>query len=440
MAEHAEVLVIGAGIAGVSTAFHLAVRHGISDVVIVDPRPPLTLTSDKSTECFRNWWPNASMVGLMNRSIDLLEGMAAESGDIFGLKHPGYLYVTANQATLDEMAAQAEAISNHGGGDVRRHPGPIPYGPAEDGVDLLGPEELRKHHPYISDRAVGALEVRRAGYFSAQQLGAWMLDQARDHGARLISSEVEGIDTRGDRVNSVRLSNGSTIETKQVVVAAGPMAKPVAALAGLNLPLFSELHVKVAFRDHLGVIPREAGMFIWSDPQHLEWSDEERAELQEMGREDVLGEMPMFCHGRPEGGPESPYFVALWEYSGKVMDPIWPLPKDELYAEVVMKGLTTMVPALTPYLDGLPEHFVDGGYYTKTKENRPLIGPAGPEGLHLICAFSGFGVMVAAGAGDLLAAHVTGSDLPEYADDFLLSRYERSDYVAMIEQWGSGQL
>ena len=72
MTADADVVVIGAGIAGVSTAFHLSSRHDVHRVVIVDPRPPLTLTSDKSTECYRNWWPNASMVGLMNRSaVDL---------------------------------------------------------------------------------------------------------------------------------------------------------------------------------------------------------------------------------------------------------------------------------------------------------------------------------------------------------------------------------
>ena len=82
-----QVVVIGAGIAGVSTAFHLT-RYGIEDIVLVDPRPPLTLTSDKSTECYRNWWPNASMVGLMNRSIDLLDEMAEKTQNAFNLKRP----------------------------------------------------------------------------------------------------------------------------------------------------------------------------------------------------------------------------------------------------------------------------------------------------------------------------------------------------------------
>ena len=50
MSKHtAEVVICGAGIAGIAAAYHLAVRHGLTDVVLVDERPPLSLTSDKST-------------------------------------------------------------------------------------------------------------------------------------------------------------------------------------------------------------------------------------------------------------------------------------------------------------------------------------------------------------------------------------------------------
>ena len=50
------MLLWAAGIAGVATAYHLT-RQGVTDVVLVDERPPLSLTSDKSTEGYRNWWP-----------------------------------------------------------------------------------------------------------------------------------------------------------------------------------------------------------------------------------------------------------------------------------------------------------------------------------------------------------------------------------------------
>lgn len=434
------VVIIGAGIAGISTAYHLTTRHGWRDVIVIDPRPPLTLTSDKSTECFRNWWPNRSMVELMNRSIDLLEEASLQTGGGINLTRAGYLYVTAEEGKLAEMGEHADRVSELGGGKVRRHPGPVPYGPQDNGVDVLGPAELAKHHGHITPDAAGAIEVRRAGHFSAQQLGQWMLDEARSNGARLLANQVVAIDVDSDQVGAVELDDGDRIATDAVVVAAGPFAKPVAAMAGVDLPLHSEVHVKVAFRDHRQIIKRDAGMFIWADTQRLDWSDQERAALEKMGRTDLTGEMPIHCHGRPEGGAESPWVVGLWEYHRRIIEPVWPLPEDELYPEVVMKGLTTMAPGLGAYLSGLPEHVVDGGYYTKTEENRPLIGPAGPAGLHIVCGLSGFGVMAASGAADLAARHIVGAPLPGYAPDFLLGRYQRPEYMKMISGLVSGQL
>ena len=72
----------------------------------------------------------------------------------------------------------------------------------------------------------------------------------------------------------------------------------------------------------------------------------------------------------------------------------------------------------------MPRPYVDGGYYTKLKKNRPLIGPLKIPGAFVCGAFSGFGIMSACGAGELLARHITKSDLPDYADAFLPSRYE----------------
>ncbi|MFZ0014499.1 MAG: FAD-binding oxidoreductase, partial [Acidimicrobiia bacterium] len=300
---------------------------------------------------------------------------------------------------------------------------------------VLDRDQLLSDHPFLTEDSAAGLVVPRAGWFRAQDLGQWMLDRIRDSGGRLLVHSVVGL-----RPGEVDLSDGTTISTGDVVIAAGPLSGEVGAMAGLDLPLSSELHLKVAFRDHRAVIPRTAPMTIWSDTQTLSWNEEEREELASMGRTDLLGEMPVFCHFRPEGGPDSPYVVALWEYHGKVMEPTWPLPEDPLYPEVVMRGLTTMVPGLSVYLEGLPESFVDGGYYTKTAENRPLIGPSGAPGLHLMTGMSGFGVMVSAGAGDLLARHIADAELPAYSDAFLLGRYEDGDYVAAMGSAASGQL
>src|SRR5215475_6278394 len=121
--NQAEVVICGAGIAGVAAAYHLAVRRGVTDIVLIDERPPLTLTSDKSAECYRNWWPGPgdAMVRLMNRSIDLLEDLARESGNVFRMNRRGYLFATADAARGARLARAAEEAAALGAGSARMH-------------------------------------------------------------------------------------------------------------------------------------------------------------------------------------------------------------------------------------------------------------------------------------------------------------------------------
>ena len=111
--KSADIVICGAGIAGISAAFHLAVRHGLRGVVLVDDQPPLSVTSDKSTECYRNWWPGPgdTMVRLMNRSIDLLEEMAAECSNRFVMNRNGYVYLTADPAKAAEIERSAKTAA-----------------------------------------------------------------------------------------------------------------------------------------------------------------------------------------------------------------------------------------------------------------------------------------------------------------------------------------
>jgi glycine/D-amino acid oxidase-like deaminating enzyme len=103
--------------------------------------------------------------------------------------------------------------------------------------------------------------------------------------------------------------------------------------------------------------------------------------------------------------------------------------------------MSTMVPALQAYAGKPQRAYVDGGYYMRTRENRPLIGPLPVEGAYMSCGFSGFGVMASCASGELVARHVTGGALPDYAPAFALSRYQDPDYRALLDGWGDdGQL
>ena len=79
MPDKAEIVICGAGAAGLAAAYHLVVRNGMRGVMLVDERPPLSLTSAYGTEAYRNWWPDLDMFRFMDRSIDLMEELATET-------------------------------------------------------------------------------------------------------------------------------------------------------------------------------------------------------------------------------------------------------------------------------------------------------------------------------------------------------------------------
>jgi glycine/D-amino acid oxidase-like deaminating enzyme len=457
MKQTYDVIIAGAGIAGVSAAYFLTCRQGIKNVLLVDPRPPLTLTTDNSTECYRNWWPgpDSAMIDLINRSIDHLETLADRSANTFNLNRRGYLYVTGNPGTLPTFIQTAQTISRLGGGPLRIHHGrqddpayvpshPEGYHGSPGGADLfLEPSLIQKHFPGISDSAIAALHVRRAGWFSAQQLGMYLLEQALAQGAQVKSAQVTGLNLESDRITGVHLDTGEFLATGNFVNAAGPGFRSVGKMAGVNLPVHSELHLKVAIQDPLAVVDRDAPLLIWSDSQTLDWSAEERAMLADDPEMSLLlGDLPSGVHSRPEGGAGSQVILMLWEYHSQVMEPTYPLPAvDPFHAEIVLRGLCRLLPRMNEYLNRLPRPRIDGGYYIKTLENRPLIGKLPVAGGTMIGALSGFGLMAACGAGELLAAHVAGSELPAYAPAFSLERYDDPIYQEHLRSMGvSGQL
>ena len=449
-ARTAEVVVCGAGIAGIATAFHLT-RQGVTDIVLVDERAPLSLTSDKSTECYRNLWPGPgdAMVAAMNRSIDLLEELARESGNVFRMNRRGYLFATADPARAARFVESALEAEMLGSGGARVHATAAseyrasPADGFEDqpvGVDVITDGTLlRRHFPYLADDTLAVFHARRCGWLSGQQLGMYMLERAREKGVRLMPGRLERIATAGGRVTGVTVS-GTTLATPRVVNAAGPFLASTARMLGLELPVFCEQHAKIAFADTLGAMPRAAPMLIWTDPVRVAWSDDERAALA-TSRPDLLEELPTGAHGRPEGSADSPIVLLLWTYHVDRVEPVFPMSFDPAYTELVIRGIARMLPAFARYADRLPRAVVDGGYYTKTRENRFLAGPLPVEGAYVCGALGGYGLMASNVAGELVASHVTGRSLPAYAPAFTLARYDDPAYCALLERWGdSGQL
>ena len=171
--DTADVVICGAGIAGIAAAHALAVGRGLARVVIVDDTPPLTLTSDKSTEAYRNWWPGPddAMVRLMNRSIDLLETWATASDNRFLLNRRGYVYATARAARAAQFAADAALAASQGAGEVRTYRSrqeAAAYEPSAHqgwqghptGADLfLDRDAIAAHFPWLSPDICAVLHL-----------------------------------------------------------------------------------------------------------------------------------------------------------------------------------------------------------------------------------------------------------------------------------------
>ncbi len=461
MTTTSDIVICGAGIAGIATAHALAVR-GITSVTMIDERSPLTLTSDKSTEAYRNWWPGPddAMVRFMNRSIDLLEKWADASDNQFLLNRRGYVYATANAATAERLLLDAHVAEQQGAGDLRLYRSPsdaAAYQPSAHtgyrdhptGADcFLDPDAIRAHFPWLAPDIVAVIHARRCGWMSGQQLGMYLFDEARAAGVTFLAGRVERVDVVGGRVTDVHVarSDGTQqhIATPVFINCAGPLAQQVSHLIGVELPVFSEMHLKIAFEDTLGVVDRNTGLVILDDAQTLDWTDDERAELAAGDDTRWLTEpLPAGIHLRPEGYRQNQTVLMLWDYHSthRYETPVFPLSEDPFYPEVVMRGMVRLAPQLERYLDRLPPVSVDGGYYTKTAENRPLIGPLAVEGAYVNAALSGYGLMAAPAAGELIAAHITGAELPAYAPSFRLDRYADPAYQALLANWGStGQL
>ena len=446
----ANIVICGAGIAGVALAHALAQR-GVRNILVVDAQPPLSLTSDKSTECYRDFWPGPgdAMVQLIARSIDIMEALAHTSENVFRMNRRGYLYVTRTTRGAANLLRTAQEVNGLGAGPLRVNGAYDPHVTLDTplaGADYLSdPALIRQHFPYLAADVAAVLHARRCGWLSAQQLGMYLLEQARARGVRFATGEVLGVDVVDGQVTGILLNSTALperVSTRCFINCAGPLLGRVSRMLGVELPVFSERHVKLAFEDRLGVIPRHAPMLINADPVTIEWSDEELELLAEDPETaHLLRALPPGAHVRPEGEGSSPWVLALWAYDAEPVAEVFPPHIPDQFAEIVLRGVAEIIPGLRPYIDRPPRPSLDAGYYTKTRENRPLIGPLPVAGAYVLGALSGYGIMAACGAAELLASHILAEPLPEYAPAFLPSRYSDPAYQLLLQSWGeTGQL
>ena len=338
-----DVVVCGAGIVGVSCAHYLAARG--ARVTLLDERPALSYTSALSTECYRNYWSgNPTMTAFMNRSIDLLEHHARESGNRFSMNRRGYAFLSA---TAEGAARHVEAAHEAGGAvhtdgshDVRYDPD-LPFDADASLHVFSGREAVRSFlgsmPSFVADDVCSLKFAGRCGWMNAQQMGSHLLETGRAAGVRtLAGTTLRGVTVDGGggggggsggggsgRVSGVVYAGADgeehALSCGAVVNCAGPFAGGVGerVLRGAPLPLRNEIHAKAVLRDGLRAVPPATMMMIWDDEIGLGWSEEEAEGLAEMGGFEarLASPLPAGAHLRPypAGEGEAGSLLMLWE-------------------------------------------------------------------------------------------------------------------------------
>ena len=441
-------LVIAVGIAGIATSYYLSSRPQIREVVLIDRGHPMAFTSAQSGENYRNWWPHPVMTAFTDLSISLMEELALESGNRFSMTRRGYALATRRTEIDDILASLREGYAGTGPDELRvcRGDDGVSYDPpassgwetAPGGVDiLLDAGLIRRTFPSFDPDIASVIHIRRAGDVDSQQLGQYMLSAARAAGLRFATGTVRAVaaTTSGFTVDLETPDGTSTLGCDLVFNAAGPFVGQVGAMLGYDLPVVNVRQQKIAFEDEKGAIPRDMPFSIDLDEQLIDWEPEDRDVLAEDGECAWLTEpMPGGVHCKPDGAEQGRWVKLGWAYTREPTEPLWNPLLDDRFPEVVLRGAARLNPGLRAYYERLPgrmSHY--GGYYTMTRENWPLIGPAGPDGSYVIGALSGFGTMAACAAGHLAAAIATGDPVPEFAGLLGLARYRETDLITRLE-------
>lgn len=444
-----EIAVIGAGIVGIATAYYLCKKYQRTSVVLIDARDPMSYTSAQSGDNYRNWWPSELMTQFTNHSISLMRDLAEESSNELQMKQTGYALAT-RKTEIDDLISALEQTYDKSSGLIRVHQDTsasvyqTPYAKhwdsSIDGVDILSNTALiKKVLPAFSADIENVLHIRRAGDFSSQQMGQYMLQQIAPKGCKRLRGKVCNIVRNGQYQLEIETPSGTEfLKADMVVNAAGPYVGEIANMLGVELPIKNIFHQKLAFEDILSAVPRNQPFSIDIDETVLDWNDDERQALADEAELSWLTKpIEGGIHCRPEGSGK--WIKLGWAYNREVSTPDYSreLIEDPMYKpsfpEIVLRGASKLNPGLQPYVETLPTNRVHyGGYYTMTDENWPLIGPLDHSGAFVVGALSGYGCMSACAAGSIAADWVCNKKRPEFADSFGLDRYSDPELIQQM--------
>jgi sarcosine oxidase subunit beta len=346
----ADVIVVGAGVLGASSAFHLA-RAGLR-VVVVDAFPgPAEGSTGRSFASIRAQWADPLNIELSWRSIQAFRSFPEVHGIDVGYRPSGYLFLVPDAAWEAQLAA-VELQRKHG----------VP-------VDVLDLPAAQRFTPFAPHELAGATWGRADGVVDPHLATSAYLHLARSAGAHVLFRHRVTAVAAGDQWTVT--AGGRRIAARYVVNAAGGWAGEIAALAGLGVPVVhSRRNIYATAPGALDdpvpmTIDIGTGLFVRSEGSRL-----------------------LFGAARPD------------QQDGYDLTVDWP------WLEIVLEQAVTRF----PWLAELPLDRAGcwAGTYENTPDHHGLLGddPAAPGWVNA-CGFSGHGLMQAPEIGRLVAEQIT---------------------------------
>lgn len=365
----AKAVIVGGGIIGCSTAYHLA-KLGWNDTVLLERKKLTSGTTFHAAGLVGQLRSNANITQLLGYSVDLYRQLEAETGLGTGWKMNGGLRLACNSERWTEVKRQATTAHSFG---------------LE--MQLLTPLEALELWPLMNiDDLVGAAFMPTDGQANPADITQALARGARQGGVKIFEDTgVTDIEIENGRIRAVITDTGR-IECERLICCAGQWSRAFAARFGVNVPLVSMQHQYMLTEPINGVIPTLPTL---RDPDRLTYYKEEVGGLVMGGYEP--NPKPWAVNGIPKG-----FHYTLLDSDFDHFEPIMELALGRVPA-LETAGIKTLTNG--------PESFTPDGNF--------IIGEA-PElkNFFVGAGFNAFGIAAGGGAGMALAEWVKNGEPP----------------------------
>jgi sarcosine oxidase subunit beta len=220
MEKTADIVIIGAGIIGVSIAYYLG-KIGAKNVVLLEKDLIGMGSTGLCAGGIRRQWSTEVNMQFAMKSFEVFQNFEEEFGVSPEFHQIGYLFLARDEEELESFRKNIEFQNRFG----------VPS-------KLLTREEIKKACPFLNvEDVVGGAFCDTDGYAGPTEVTNAIAKEARRHGVKILEKiEVISIEVSKDRIVSVTTRDGR-VETRTVVNAAGPYAANVGKLAGVEIPV-----------------------------------------------------------------------------------------------------------------------------------------------------------------------------------------------------------